>query len=67
MSKYRFFYHFFKQKGKMSVHFRNSCTIVDDVICEVPCETKWNKNQPKLVMQGFANKVDIVNNKAYIR
>jgi len=67
MSKYRFFYHFFKQKGKMSVHFRNSCTIVNDVICEVPCETKWNKTQPKLVMRGFATKVEIIDNKAYIR
>lgn len=67
MKNYRFFYHFYKQKGKMSVHFKKSCTVVDDVICEVPCETKWKPTQPKLVMQGFAKDVQIIDNKAYIR
>lgn len=66
MRKYRFFYHFYKQKGKMSVHFRNTCTVVDDIICNVPCETKWNKTQPRLIMRGFAKSVEINNNKAYI-
>jgi hypothetical protein len=64
--EYRFFYHFFKQKGKMSIHFRNSCTQVDDIKCDVPCETKWNKKQPYLVMQGFAQEVIIKNKIAYI-
>lgn len=64
--KYRFFYHFFKQKGKMSVHFKKSCTVVDDVICNVPCETKWKPTQPRLIMQGFAQDVKFVKNKAYI-
>lgn len=66
MKKYRFFYHFYKQKGKMSIHFKGSCTVVDNVDCRVPCETKWKSTQPKLVMQGFATKVEIMNNKAYI-
>lgn len=64
--QYRFFYHFFKQKSRMSIHFRNTCTVVDDIVCQVPCETKWRPTQPRLVMQGFARKVDIVNKKAYI-
>lgn len=64
--KYRFFYHYYKQKGKMSVHFKKSCTVVDDVICNVPCETKWKNTQPRLIMQGFANNVRIIDNKAYI-
>lgn len=63
---YRFFYHFYKQKGKMSVHFKGTCTVVEDIICRVPCETKWKSTQPRLVMQGFAEKVDILNKKAYI-
>ena len=67
MKKYRFFYHFYKQKGKMSVHFRNICTVVDDIKCEVACETKWKPTQPRLVMQGFAQEVEIKNNIAYIR
>ncbi len=66
MRKWRFFYHYFKQKGKMSVHFRDKCTVVDDVVCEVPCETKWKPVQPRLIMQGFAKNVVIKNNKAYI-
>ena len=65
--KYRFFYHFYKQKGKMSVHFRKSCTVVDDIICQTPCVTKWKPTQPNLVMQGYAREVNIVNNKAYIK
>lgn len=56
--KYRFFYHYYKQKGKMSVHYRGTCTTVDDVICRVSCQTKWNKTQPNLVMQGYANSVE---------
>ena len=39
---------------------------MDDIICNVPCETKWNKTQPNIVMQGFAKDVVIENNKAII-
>ena len=57
MRQYRFFYHFYKKKGKMSVHFRNTCSVVDDIVCLVPCETKWNKTQPRFVMRGFAKEI----------
>ncbi len=60
--KWRFFYHFNKQHKKMSIHYRNQCYIVNDVVCEVPCETKWNKRQPRLAMQGFARNLTIKNN-----
>ena len=50
----------------MSIHFRNSCTVVDNVECRVACETKWKTTQPKLIMQGFASNVEIINNKAVI-
>lgn len=66
MRKYRFFYHYFKQKNKMTVHFKKTCTVVYDVICNVPCETKWSEAQPKLVMRGFATSVEVKDNKAYI-
>lgn len=66
MKKYRFFYHYYKQKKKMSVHFRGMCMVVDDVICLASCETKWKKTQPNLVMQGFATDVKIINNQAII-
>ena len=65
--KRRFFYHYYKRYNKMSAHFEGKCTVVDNVECQVPCETKWNKTQPNLVMRGFANEVIIENNKAIIR
>lgn len=55
--KYRFFYHYYRQKKKMSVHFRNRCYIVDDIRCFYNTFTKYNKTQPYLVMQGWAEKV----------
>jgi hypothetical protein len=59
--KYRFFYHYRRSDGKMSVHFKKSCIPCNDVICKVPCETKRNKIQPFLVLQGFAK--DVIINK----
>lgn len=41
----------------MSIHFRNTCTVVDEIQCLVPCYTKWNKRQPHLVMQGYASEI----------
>jgi hypothetical protein len=64
--QYRFFYHYFKQKGVMSVHFRNKCYVTDKVYCWVPCETKWNKRQPRLVMQGFAERIELRENEIWI-
>lgn len=55
----RFFYHFRKMDGRMSVHFADACTPCEDVVCKVPCETKRNKRQPRLVMRGFARKVTV--------
>lgn len=67
MKRYRFFYHYNKQHNKMSVHFRKQCLIVEDVVCNVPCESKWNKTQPNLVMRGYAADVVIENKRAYIK
>lgn len=64
--KYRFFFHYFKSKKKMSVHFRDKCVIVDDVKCNCPAETKWRKTQPNLILQGFCKNVEIENNVAVI-
>lgn len=63
---YRFFYHYFRGKKAMSVHFRGACYVVNDIKCDAPCETKWRKRQPYLVMQGFANNVEIKNGVAKI-
>lgn len=67
MKKYRFFYHYYRfGEKKMSVHFKGTCYNVDDVVCQVPCETKWNVRQPRLVMRGFAEKIRISAGTAYI-
>ncbi len=51
---YRFFFHYNKQTGKLTVHYRERCHSVRNVQCMAVTETKWNKSQPRLVMQGFA-------------
>lgn len=67
MKKYSFFYHYYKQKKMMSVHFRGTCHVTPNVVCEVPCETKWSKRQPNLVMKGKAKEIIIDIDKITIR
>ena len=55
--KYRFFFHYRKQTKRLTLHYRDECIGVDDIDCRVSCETKWNKNQPHLVMRGFSKSV----------
>ena len=50
----------------MSVHFRGVCLVAQNVIVKVPCETKWQKKQPRLIMRGFAKSVEIKDGTAYI-
>ena len=59
MKRYRFFYHYYKAKRKMTVHFRGTCHVVHHVQCQVPCETHWSLTQPHLVLRGFAHTVEI--------
>jgi hypothetical protein len=66
MKRYRFFYHYFRGKRAMSVHFKGACHVVKDVRCGVPCETKWADRQPYLRMQGYVRTVDIEDGVAYI-
>jgi len=63
---YRFFYHFRKSTRGMTVHFKNTCLSCKNVVCKTECSTKWNSRQPRLVMQGFAKKVTVENDIAYI-
>jgi len=67
MKKYRFFFHYYKRYKCMSIHYKGACLRANDVICSVPIETKWNKTQPNLVMRGFAESVEIINNICYIK
>lgn len=67
MRKYRFFYHYNKLNKKITVHYRGKCIIEKDVHCEVPTESKWNKTQPNLVVQGWAKQVKVINNTIFIK
>jgi hypothetical protein len=56
--KYRFFYHYRKAANAMSVHWRNKCQLAKNIVCNVPTETKWNSDQPHLVIQGYATSIN---------
>ena len=55
--KYRFFYHYNKHNKALTLHFRNICYVSKNILCNVSCESKWNKKQPMLTMQGFCSKI----------
>jgi hypothetical protein len=55
----RFFFHYNKHTGFMTVHYRGVCIPVKDVKCLVPVETKYNKTQPRLVLRGWAEAVTV--------
>lgn len=55
-----FYFHYHKQASKrvgrpqVSVHFRDQCYIVDNLVCERPCRGRIRKRQPFFVMAGKA-------------
>lgn len=67
MPKYRFFYHYRRSTEGMTVHFRGRCIPCKNVVCEVPTETRWSKQQPRLAMQGFAASADVRGDTVYLR
>lgn len=70
--KYRFFFHYNKPLSKTagihvwSVHFRNKCYISENVECNVTTESKTNKIQPFVVMQGWCNEIKELTDKLII-
>lgn len=62
MKQYRFFYHYRRSTGGMTVHFKGRCYACVDVVCNVPCQTKRNKEQPRLVLQGFCSSLSLDEN-----
>ena len=54
MKSKRFFFHFRKTTGELTLHWNRKCIPIKNIRCEVPVETKWNPQQPKVVLQGFA-------------
>lgn len=64
MKTYVFFFHYNKPASKLagspklSIHWRKLCSIVDEVVCNVPCNSKNNKRQPHCVMVGKAYNIE---------
>jgi hypothetical protein len=50
----------------MSVHFKKQCMPCQNVVCFATAETKWNKTQPNLVIQGYASNVEMIGDTIYI-
>lgn len=57
--QHRFFFHYNKPKNLMTVHYRGECYTVKHIKCGVPVETKWNTTQPRIVMRGWCNGIQI--------
>lgn len=55
----RFFFHYNKRLHRATIHWNGVCIPVDDIRCYVPTQTKWNKRQPRFVVQGKAKNVEI--------
>lgn len=43
----------------MTVHWNKQCMPCKDVVCLVPVETHRRKEQPRLVLRGFAESVSV--------
>jgi len=63
----RFFFHYRKQTRELTLHWNKQCISVRDIVCNVPVETKWNKRQPLVVLQGWATSVIVENKIAVIK
>lgn len=63
----RFFFHFRKATGDITLHWNKQCIPVQNIVCHVPVETKWNKQQPRVVLRGFAKEIIIEDGTATIR
>ncbi len=62
----RFFYHWRRCDGWMSLHFAGACHRVWDVEARAVTRTKRNKTQPRIVEQGFARRITITGDVAVI-
>ena len=70
--RYAFFFHYNKPASKsagrpqLSVHYRDQCLIVDGVVCSVPIASRNRKTQPRCVMAGRAESVQVNGGIAHI-
>ena len=68
----RFFYHFNKPESKrlgkpqISIHYKKSCSIVDNIVINTSTFGRLNKTQPYFTVVGDAKSIEIVDRIAYI-
>lgn len=67
-----FFFHYNKplsqKAGKpiISIHYKNQCMFVENVVCQVPTWGHISKAQPRFVVKGKASKIEVKDKIAYI-
>lgn len=70
--KYSFFFHYnkpaTKKAGKpvVSLHYKNQCILIENLICNVPIQSRVRERQPRLVMVGKSDNVIIKDKVGYI-
>ena len=68
-----FFYHYNKPasqkagKPQLTLHFRKSCYLVDGIVCSIKTWSHNRNRQPRLVIKGNSEKIEIKNRIAYIK
>lgn len=69
----RFWFHYNKpasqaqQCNVLTIHYRGACHLVTGIDCRVPIATRSRTSQPRCVMAGDADNIEINNGLAVIR
>lgn len=72
MKKYSFFFHYNKPaslkfgSNKLSIHFKDTCYIVDGIKCDVAIQSRNKKTQPRCVMSGKATELTLLKNDSMV-
>lgn len=67
-----FFFHYNKpmsqRAGKpvISIHYKNQCMMVDNLVCNVKTWGHLRNTQPRFVVKGKATSIEVVDGVAYI-
>ena len=73
MKPITFFYHYNKPmsqkcgKPVISIHYKNRCIMVDNIVIKTNTWSHVRKTQPRLVIKGKAVDITVENGIAYIR
>lgn len=63
-----FYFHYNKvesrrlKQGKMTIHFKGKCHIVDNIRCSASVRTKHSKRQPFIMMTGLSDDIYFTEN-----